>query len=500
MKVKNSPLGLVIFYLGLIIAAAGVNQAAHAQQPPKWTTPQQIPNLDDETVRLVLVPDQNRTVHMFTSQWIGEDEGRPQRVIMYSQWSLEGDWTELNDIILPPIKQEARVLDAFLDSSGMIHLTFFAGDEVEANTYYTKAPAYLARQATAWSMPIIVGERPLVPEDGIIAGDDKGNLFILYSGNLIGHGIYATYSADSGESWSDPSPIFLTNDDTLWPFGLDVCEDQSGQLHAVWNTDDISGQGRGIYYAMLQFGTTEWSDPLRLAAVESGLGTKAPTIIKYGGDLFVAYYIGTNGKINFVLSHDGGKTWSDPVTPFPHVGYNGTNSFVVDSNQDLHFLWGQRISGSPDIHGMWHSIWEEGSWSAYEPVVSGPQIVDKSNGNGFDPAHAIGVTSQGNVVLVTWQTDAFAGENGIWYSSLQLDSLEFPVVELPRPMNEVAITPVAADLVTRPAPTTTLSSRQIVSAVETKPMASNSNVLLIAILPSLVLVLVLIFYRSLKNR
>jgi hypothetical protein len=100
---------------------------------------------------------------------------------------------------------------------------------------------------------------------------------------------------------------------------------------------------------------------------------------------------------------------------------------VIDSNNELHLFWGQRISGNPDIHGMWHSRLINQRWTEPDAVVKGPLIRDPEGNGGFDPYHAQAVVSQGNVVLVAWRTDPAAGPNGVWYSFEKLDAPELPI-------------------------------------------------------------------------
>jgi hypothetical protein len=128
------------------------------------------------------------------------------------------------------------------------------------------------------------------------------------------------------------------------------------------------------------------------------------------------------------------------------VGTNGAISFAVDSNNTLHAFFGERIDD--DNHGLWHTVWQGGGWSEASPLVRGPQVRDRIGGRGFDPKSARAVISQGNVALVSWITDGFAGENGAWFSYKILDAPELPVVPLPAP----PITPTATPAATASAP------------------------------------------------
>lgn len=414
-----------------------------AQEPPQWSPQQRIPDFHPATDSPILVTDQNRTVHAFSSQWLGQDEDDAVRAIMYNQWTLEGGWTLPIDILLPPIKTEARIKGAFLDQSGIIHVAFFAGDEDEANIYYSRAPAVDAARAPAWSKPALVGEAAATPDVAALAGDDKGNLVILYGGEQQGWGLYAAYSADGGDTWTDPVPTFLTYEE-LFPFALIMSPGQSGSIHVVWDVRDLGGNGRQINYAGLNLDDRQWSEPITLAKAETGYGVLFPTVVEYGDEVVVAY-----SGVTIQRSRDGGRTWTEPVKPFRHVGVNGIMSFVVDSKDDLHLLWAQRITGSPDIHGTWDSIWQDGRWSEPEAIVSGPQVPDQLGDKAFDPFDVRAIVSQGNVLLATWRSDPGLKGNGVWYSYKRLDAPEMAVVPLPT----VAPTPTP-----HPDPTATPSS------------------------------------------
>ena len=80
-----------------------------AQEPNGWPAQQRIPDFHPETNTPILVADQNRTVHAFSSQWLDDDEDNAVRAIAYNQWTLEGGWTPPVDILLSPLKDDARL-------------------------------------------------------------------------------------------------------------------------------------------------------------------------------------------------------------------------------------------------------------------------------------------------------------------------------------------------------------------------------------------------------
>jgi hypothetical protein len=468
--------------------------AVSAQEPTQWPPQERIPGYDDETEPPSLIADPNRTVHAFAYQQIG-DEGK-EIAITYNQWTVKDGWTPPIDVLLSPIKHEARVPSAFLDQAGIVHVAFYGGDETEANIYYSQAPLVRAGQAPAWSKPTLVGDAASSPSLVALTGDDKGDLVILYSGKREGWGLYAVYSADGGDTWTDSAPAFLTYGD-FFPVILKLYRGQSGLIHAVWDVRDIGGNGRQINYANLDPGDRQWSEPVVLAEADTGYGVLAPTVIEHDGSVFAAYI--ATPKLTMRRSSDDGRTWTEPVTPFRHTGVNGTLSFAVDSNDDLHLLWAQRITGSPDIHGMWHSTWQGGGWTEPEAVVSGPMINDPFRDQSFDPYNAEAVVSQGNVLMATWRTDPGPQNkaNGVWYSYKRLDAPEAPVVALPtipsKPQ-QLSATPTVALSRSTPtlAPRPTLSDWDT-SGVSNLPVPDNPAAPVVIGLVSVFLVLLIAF-------
>jgi hypothetical protein len=184
---------------------------------------------------------------------------------------------------------------------------------------------------------------------------------------------------------------------------------QSGELHTVWSNYDVSGNGVSTYYAKYDIVRKEWSDPLELVSTSSGL----PGVIEHNGRLIVIYNSYITNALWMRESSDNGQTWTDPVRIAQrHIGRNGAVSLVIDSNNVLHLFFGERIPGSPDIHGMWHSFLQSNQWSEPEAIVSGPGIADQVGDKAFDPYDARAVVSQGNVILATWRSDPGNKGNG----------------------------------------------------------------------------------------
>lgn len=474
------------------------------QQTLSWSVPRTIPGYQLNAITPLLVADQNQTVYAFSSQMINNGFGGEVRVIIYNQWTLEDGWTAPVDIILSPIK-EARLTDVQLDSKGVFHLIFWGGDNTDANIYYSTASVFHANNANGWSKPIIIGRNAGDPENAVMIIDERGDaLYVLYNGRQVGNGLYMVRSDIKGQDWSGAFPIFLTSIDKPNIDELHFLMDSTGKMHAVWGTYNASAQGRGIYYARSDDGEA-WSDPILLADALDGLGTQRPTFIEYNKSLVVVYNLSL--KVMMRRSFDFGLSWENPSILFPrHTGLNGSMSLVEDSNNTLYLFFGQRVSGEPDIHGMWYSTFENIYWMEPRAIIKGPQIRDLSGMQGFDPGFARAVVSQGNVILVTWKTDPTSKPNGVWYSFTKVEAPELPTkvsplsIDLDPSNSVITATPVDGSLLlsTLPSPTLTVND---IRSINHKDAAQNNPgfPIIVAITVALIiLVIVVVVYRRSK--
>ena len=194
-------------------------------------------------------------------------------------------------------------------------------------------------------------------------------------------------------------------------------------------------------------------------------------------------------------SSDDGVTWDDPSIIFPrHVGVNGSLSLVIDGNNQLHLFFGQRISGNPDIHGMWHSILLNNRWTEPDALIKGPRMVDKIGPTGFDPYDARAVVSQGNVLLVTWRTDpGDIKDNGIWFSYAVINAPETPISTL-KSYESIGETP--SSTLTSPVPTLFVEST-LPPNMEQEPQNRGNFVwIVLSVILGFLVVVFILFNRS----
>lgn len=408
--------------LALVIAIS-VGSAV-AQEAAEWSPANRVTGYAVDSLAPYLVADQNRTVHAFNSQLTQDVVA-----VVYRQWTAENGWTEPVDILLPVAGGQSKVLGAALDPAGTIHLIYYSSSERGSSIYYSQAPAAAAGKAASWTAPKLIGPGAGPVSQGAMAMGADGRIFVVYSGRRAGLGVYGVSSPDGGKSWSKPETVFLTYSEGRWASSLRMLLDSRGTAHSVWSAINDDSRGQAVYYSRRDLDQDEWSEPA-VVAVPSSYEVDSPAIAEHGGQLLLVYHEGMPTTHWMLRSPDWGGTWTGPKQMLPQLqGEYGPPVFLRDSANTLRAILGGH-RGNPTIHGIWQSRWDGEAWTAPEPVVSGP-LVRVSAGEAFNPTFPSAVVSQGNVLLVTWITDGNAGQNGVWFSRVKLDTPELPVVPLP---------------------------------------------------------------------
>jgi hypothetical protein len=391
--------------------------------PLRWSVPRRIPGIADDADAPYLVADRNQTVHAFFSQWSDSEFA-----VFYSRWSTRGSWSRPIDILLSPRAHQAKVIGAFLDNKGMMHVIFFGGTAEGAEIYYSRAPVAYVGQASAWAPPEMVGPRATSPVAGMLTGDTQGNLYILYSGGLEGNGLYLVRSNDYGKTWSAPETVFLTERSSLWVAPIQGTLDEQGRLHVVWTVVNKAGNGEAVYYAHLESDHERWSRPFALQTVK-GNDYEADwgAVVALPNELMVIYNYGFPPYRWARRSKDGGGTWSQPTIVMGNLkGENGLPIFAADSANNLHVVFANRTLDDKTV-GLWHSEWKGDHWSESDAIVAGAGTLQ------FNPDWPQAIIAQGNQLLATWRQDPGITGNGVWYSYATLTSPELAVENVPTP-------------------------------------------------------------------
>jgi hypothetical protein len=491
--------------LGFILAAVLSTSSTQAQIPDSWSPRQRIPGSHDLAKSPYMVADSNRTVHAFLSQPSLDDDS--DRAIFYSRWTAGLGWTMPNNIIIPPVGTNASIKGAFLDGNGVMHIIFYVGED-RADIFYSRALAVDANRSSAWSEPLIIGKNAIV-DTAALTGDDQGNLFVVYGGDLGVKGVYAVHSKDGGDSWSEPTAVYLTYDDELFAFGIQLHRDRTGRLHSVWAVNNLSGSGQAIYYAGTDSDFESWSKPIVLAKVGQADGGLSgglidrvvwPSITSKDDGIILIYTVCSECERRMRRSFDGGETWSPPIEPFMTRGDYGHARFIVDSNNTLHMILGDRARG----HTLWHSVWQADRWQEPSPIIPVSERLLYERGDldprAYNPQRPQVVISQGNVILVSWEQDAGNCCNGAWYTYTTIDVPEIPVVALPAPTATPTFAPTALNTASMPeqTPTVDVSLSNPINLAQI-PNSTPAIPLLISVVVTSVLIAVTIIYFVFKK-
>jgi hypothetical protein len=496
-----------------VLASVMEVEPARAGVALGWSPDEKVPGYLEDTFTPFLLADRNRTVHAFTSQWV-ENEGR-RLAIVYRQWTFAGGWTRPVDIILSPTGGNANFLGAFLDSSDTIHVIFAVTKTNHTSIDYSTAPASLADWSPAWSAPMLIGWDALGLNSAAIAGDDQGNLVVIYSGNRDGSGVYFVHSKDSGGNWTAPLPVFLTYDTTLSAFSLRLTVGPDQHIRAAWNVVTNLGVDEALYFANFDALNSKWDTPVELERridLVDHFGPSYPAIVDNGREIVVIYNsgnpfagrpVGVGRPIQRSrISTNGGLTWNEPLDPFPfHVGRSGEHTVILDGIGTPHTLFVQRIEFAAEdgsysiVGGIWHSAFQNGGWSNPDRFVTS-----------VAPHDVRAVIAQGNVLLTVWRQDPGLGAGGVWYSYSVLDVPELPVQPLATaPVDYFVATSVFAPDLGTPEPTVQLAATvQPELLGEAPPSSLGDNPALPIIIGTvpvlLVLVGVILGYRFLAAR
>jgi hypothetical protein len=492
---------VVGIFIALMVTINPVYMIVSAQQTSQWVPDERVPGYLDDTFTPYLVADKNHTVHAFANQWIGEEHR--QYAIVYRRWSLVNGWTLPVDIILLP-SADAQVIGVFLDANEILHMVFYENQGSNGKVYYSHAFVGAADQVSAWSPPEVIAHGACAPIAGAIAGDDQGNLLIIYDGNIDGNGVYAIHSSNNGQNWSEPQPVFLTYDLKLSPYSLRLYSGQEGRVHAAWNVVTSLGVDVSLYYASYDLMSEKWEN---LALLENRIeikeyfGPSYPSIVDNGkfvvimynsGNPFTGRSVEAGRPIQRVrMSNDGGQTWSDVIDPFPlHNGRSGEHSLVVDSNNVIHALFIQRIdrliNGQYNsIGGIWHSTLQGDHWDKLERIITT-----------YAPHDVRAVISQGNILLAVWREDpGVERQHGVWFTYTFLNTPELPSVPWTTPVPSPISTPLT--FATHLVPTaTTIKISDDIDQEDPMPVISTYSVtpLIISIVPVVIILVVIVIF------
>ena len=203
-----------------------------------------------------------------------------------------------------------------------------------------------------------------------IAINSSGILFVTYTSDLSGtNQIYLTKSADRGETWSAPTRVAVTLNDSEWSR---ILIDSHGTLHVLWH--DRSGpslENVEFYHARSSDGGISWSNPKLITS-----GTWAWTFIAAidAQDRLYGFWTYTpeppkEGRIFCFTSADGGEHWDSSRIAGP-AGQAWGTAGAIDTNGVVHVTYGESVDLETD-HVMYVQSLDFGkTWGSAQVLAS----------------------------------------------------------------------------------------------------------------------------------
>jgi hypothetical protein len=178
----------------------------------------------------------------------------------------------------------------------------------------------------------------------VITSDSSGNLHLVWRENRLGKmQLHYKSSADGGSTWSKVKRLMWSQGSAYTPrISIDYVDD----IHLVW--EDDSSSSSDIYYKKSTDGGNTWSISKRVTWNIND--SQCPDIVvDSSSDIHIVYQqFSSPNYICYKKSTDGGLTWG------PIIRFNWSNPAYspvidVDSNDVLHVVWHESISGNDEI-------------------------------------------------------------------------------------------------------------------------------------------------------
>ena len=337
--------------------------------------------------------DQSGWVHVVWCQTTRNVDGAPAEDStglaerLYYSVGNGRSWSMPNDIV-PPNREIIRNA-LVVDSQDVLHVVYrfrmvgLGGTGI----YYSSASAELAQLASAWTPKRLVSPvgRSYAAD---VEVDDEGVLHVVLDdeGALESEecpacaDIYYRQSTDNGQTWS---PAINLSRTLIGSNRGQIELAPNGTLHATWDEgwDRLSGQGRPIYsaYSRSDDGGDTWLQPIHVTYPAAGTAQLAAGADGRGGVMLVwRTVVPEHNRIYYQWSTDEGETWDRPkevpdVFARPWTEPYDMYDMATDRAGRIHLVYvGRRTARLDDQLGVYHLVWDGGSWSAAELVHQGP--------------------------------------------------------------------------------------------------------------------------------
>ena len=422
----------------------------HAQTR-SWSEPVNISNTPNDSWFPDLAVDWQGVVHVVWNETTYTEKGALESEQVFYTRRDGHEWATPNDIVAPQLFFPRNAIAvAPRGDLLMIHQRKLEGGQA---MHFSSAPGEDAWSAVAWSAPRRVSAY-YTAYMGDLAVDSRGVIHLLCDDtgdaerDICPQGCADTYyrqSADGGQTWTVPTNLSRS------PAGssrerLEI--DSGDTIHVVWDEgwDRITGIGEPVYsvYRSSRDGGLSWTLPLTISYPTTGTAQLTAGADGQGGVLLV-WRVVTLDELFYQWSTDYGESWSSSgivpgVFSRPWDTPFDLYDMAADSAGHVHLLVTGRQSVEPGASlGMYHLVWDGGTWSRPQRVYYGP---------GF-PEYPRIVISEGNRLHAAWFVRDSLRKLGtgtnyeIWYSEAYSAAPPVTPAPSPTPMPTPTPTPEA---------------------------------------------------------
>ena len=181
--------------------------------------------------------------------------------------------------------------------------------------------------------------------------------------------------------------------------GGNIAAGPRGRLYMTYIARGASGHGPANDVLMIQSNDAgnSWSSPITISSLGYNRATNARVLANTTGVVHLLWGQNLSGGlfpqvVRHIVSHDGGREWSEPDDlPLPEDGLSKWNA-VLDSCGSVHVVINSVVAGKPDASGkprplplLSYARWS-GSWSKARQLFSTSELRDvklAANGDGI---------------------------------------------------------------------------------------------------------------------
>jgi hypothetical protein len=285
------------------------------------------------------------------------------------------------------------------DSSSRIHVVWQDATPLNDELFYKKS----TDGGATWIGAMRLTWNPSVSGEPALAIDSSDIIHLVWKDKAPGyHQIYHKKSTDGGATWITKR-LCWSSGDSHHPV---LAIDSNDHIHVIWR--DYESGDFELYYRKSTNGGSNWTGTKRLTWASGP--TYSPAIaIDSSDNIYIAWqndvdeYI-TNYEIFYIMSVDGGLTWSMAKRLTWNSGWSEAPAIAADSSDNIFIAW---QDGPPTNREIYYKMSTDGgtTW-ATKKLTWNP-------GNSFSPAMVIDAN---DYIHISWY-DYSPGNAEIFYKN-----------------------------------------------------------------------------------